>query len=244
VTQRLWTTQVRRTERLTPLMIRVTVHSAELTDFADNGTDQNVILYFYEPDVELPSPLTLESARAFFSTAWPTMRTYTVRRYDRERREIDIDFVVHSGGYAADWALAARPGDRLIFAGPSRAFEFAADVNCYLVAGDETALPAIGALLEQLPDSAAARVFVEIAGESEEQKLARPVTWLHRGPAEPGELLIAAVRSTPFPDGVVHAWIGAEAAAVRDLRHYLRDERGLRRNQASITVYWRRGITG
>lgn len=231
---------MRRTERLTPLMIRVTVFSEELAEFADNGTDQNVILYFYEPDVELPSPLTLESARAYFATAWPTMRTYTVRHYDRERREIDIDFVVHSGGYASDWALSARPGDRLIFAGPSRAFEFTPGVDCYLIAGDETALPAIGALLEQLPDDADARVFVEIPAESEEQKLARPVTWLHRGSAQPGQMLVEAVRSLPFPDGVVHTWVGAEAAAVRDLRHYLRNERGLRRNQASITVYWRR----
>lgn len=231
---------MRRTERLTPLMIRVTVFSEELADFADNGTDQNVILYFYEPDVELPSPLTLESARAFFATAWPTMRTYTVRHYDRNRREIDIDFVVHSGGYASGWAERAQPGDRLIFAGPSRAFELTAGVDCYLIAGDETALPAIGALLEQLPDAADARVFVEIPDESEEQKLARPVTWLHRGSTEPGQMLVEAVRSMPFPDGLVHAWVGAEAAAVRDLRHYLRNERGLRRNQASITVYWRR----
>ena len=239
MTQRLWTTQVRRTQRLTPLMIRVTVDGPQLAEFVSNGTDQNVILYFYEDGVRLPEPLTLESARAFFATAWPIMRTYTIRRFDSVRHEIEIDFVLHEGGFASGWAERAAIGDRLIFAGPSRAFALEPSVDHYLIAGDETALPAIGALLAEMPAECPATVFIEIADAAEEQKLPRSVTWLHRNGAAPGELLIPAVRNAEFPGGTVHAWVGAEAAAVRDLRHYLRDERGLRRNQTSITVYWR-----
>ncbi len=245
--QRLWSTEVHRTERVTPAMVRVTVGGEQLAEFASNGTDQHVILYFYEPGAQLPDPLTLDNARRAFSTVQPTMRTYTVRRVDAARRELDIDFVCHEGGFASGWAEKAQPGERLIFAGPSRAYQLEPDVDCYLLAGDETALPAISAILEQLPAGARARVFIEVADAGERQPLEGAgeveCTWLHRDGAPAGRsgLLIRAVRDAPFPAGKVHAWVGAEAATVRDLRKYLRDERGLRRSQASTSVYWRYG---
>jgi NADPH-dependent ferric siderophore reductase len=245
--QRLWITEVRRTERITPQMVRVTVGGDQLRDFVSNGTDQHVILYFYEADARLPEPLTLESARRAFSVTWPTMRTYTIRRVRSEVGELDIDFACHDGGFASGWAENATPGERLIFAGPSRAYPFESDVDCHLLAGDETALPAIGAVLEELPAGVRARVFVEVADQSEEQQLDSAadveLTWLHRDgvPAGHSDGLIRAVRDTPFPAGNVRAWVGAEAGTVRDLRKYFRDEHGLRRGQASATVYWRYG---
>ena len=245
--QRLWTTEVLRSVRVTPRMLRITVGGPALADFVSNGTDQHVILYFYAPDAQLPEPLTLESARRAFSVAWPTMRTYTLRRVDSDNREIDIDFVLHDGGFASSWAERAVPGDRLIFAGPSRAYALASDVDCHFLVGDETALPAITALLEELPAGAYAKVFIEVADAAEEQKLDTAanieLTWLHRDgiPAGQSPLLIDAVRKAQFPAGDVHAWVGAEASTVRDLRRYFREERGLRRGQASVTVYWRFG---
>jgi len=245
--QRLWITEVRRTERVTPAMVRVTATGEQLAEFASNGTDQHIILYFYEPGAQLPEPLTLDSARRAFSTAWPTMRTYTIRRVDPARHEIDIDFVCHEGGFASGWAEKTQPGERLIFAGPSRAYQLDPAVDCHLLAGDETALPAISAILEQLPANARAQVFLEVADAGERQPLNSAaqveLTWLHRDgvPAGRSDLLIRAVRDAPFPAGNVHAWVGAEAATVRDLRKYLREDRGLRRSQASTSVYWRYG---
>jgi NADPH-dependent ferric siderophore reductase len=248
--QRLWITEVRHIERITPRMVRVIVGGEQLQEFISNGTDQHIILYFYAADAHLPEPLTLETARRAFSVSWPTMRTYTIRRVDFDRGELDIDFVCHDRGFASGWAERATVGERLIFAGPSRAYPLDSDVDCHLLAGDETALPAIAAILAELPATARARVFLEVAEGSEEQPLHSAadveLTWLHRdgAPAGKSELLIRAVRESAFPDGNVHAWVGAEAATVRDLRKYFRDEHGLRRGEVSATVYWRYGKDG
>src|SRR5512138_1112202 len=78
---RLWRVPVRRVQRVTPRMVRITVGGDELADFPGAGTDQNVMLYFYPEGVRLPEPLTLESARAMWSQVRPLTRTYTIARH-------------------------------------------------------------------------------------------------------------------------------------------------------------------
>jgi NADPH-dependent ferric siderophore reductase len=114
----------------------------------------------------------------------------------------------------------------------------------YLFAGDETALPAIGSLLESLAPSARALVFVEVAAAGEEQPLSTPdgaeVRWLHRAA---GESVVGAVRAASFPAGTVSAWLAGEAGAVRTLRRHLVDERGIDRREIDFTGYWRKKLT-
>jgi len=246
----LWRVPVTRVERVTPRMARVTVAGAELTGFPGAGTDQNVMLYFYPDDVTLPEPLTLESARAMWSRARPRTRTYTVRRHDPTTGEIDFDFVLHGEhGLASAWGQRVRPGDPLIFVGPSPAYRPAPDVAGYLLAGDETALPAIAAILKALPAGARARVLVEVADAAEEQPLpsaaAAEVTWLHRDglPAGGNDLLERAVRDAELP-GEVEAWVAGERGAVLAVRRHLLDERGFARHRVRPTTYWRHGQSG
>jgi NADPH-dependent ferric siderophore reductase len=126
----------------------------------------------------------------------------------------------------------------------------AAGADWYLLAGDETALPAIGRMLEGLPASAHAVVRIEIADAGEEQPLVSPasldIAWLHRGAAEAGTttLLEDAVRAAAFPsDGRrVFAWAGCEHKAFRAIRKFLRAECGLSRDQHLVAAYWRRGF--
>jgi NADPH-dependent ferric siderophore reductase len=247
---RLWRVPVHRIERVTPRMARVTVAGAELADFPGAGTDQNVMLYFYPDAVRLPEPLTLESARAMWSRVRPMTRTYTVRRHDPRAGEIDFDFVLHgSHGLAAGWAERARPGDLLIFVGPSPAYRPAADVDGYLLAGDETALPAIAAILRELPATARARVLVEVADAAEEQPLptraAAEVTWLHRDGRPTGgtDLLERTVRDAALP-ARAEAWVAGERSAVLAVRRHLLGERGFDRHRVRPTTYWRLGQSG
>jgi NADPH-dependent ferric siderophore reductase len=248
---KLWRVPVRRIERVTPRMARVTVGGDELADFPGAGTDQNVMLYFYPDGVALPEPLTLESARAMWSRIRPMTRTYTVRRYDPEAGEIDFDFVLHAeNGLASAWAHRAEPGDQLIFVGPSPAYRPAPDVEVYLLAGDETALPAIAAILRELPAGAAARVLVEVADAAEEQPLPTAadaqVTWLHRDarPAGRNDLLEQAVRALPLAPGTTEAWVAGERSAVLAVRRHLLDERRFARDRVRPTTYWRHGQSG
>jgi NADPH-dependent ferric siderophore reductase len=239
---KLWRVPVRRVEQVTPRLVRVTVGGDELADFDGAGTDQNVMLYFYPDDVELPEPLTLESARGLWTQVRPLTRTYTIRRHDAAANEIDFDFVLHDApGPASDWARSARPGDRLIFVGPSPAYRPDQTADWYLLAGDETALPAIAAILDALPAGAVTRVFVEVEDELEELPLPVPATWVHRAS---GGSLAGAVAAADLPTGRVEAWLAGERSSMVALRAHLLDERGFDRRRVRPTTYWRRGEAG
>jgi NADPH-dependent ferric siderophore reductase len=244
---KLWRVPVLRVERVTPHMARVTVGGPDLADFAAAGTDQNVMLYFYPDDVVLPEPLTLESARGMWSQVRPLTRTYTIRRYDRDTCEIDFDFVLHEdAGPASDWAKKAVPGDPLIFVGPSPAYVPDNTADWHLLAGDESALPAISAILRELRPGVPAHVFVEVHDAAEEQPLPTAadlrVTWLHRDGTD--DLLARAVAGAHLPDGRVDAWLAGERSSMVALRAHLLDDRGYERGRVRPTTYWRRGETG
>ncbi len=95
-------------------------------------------------------------------------------------------------------------------------------------------------MLQALP-AVPALAFLEVADAAEEQELpgSAQLRWVHRGDAEPGEPLAAAVRAAAFPAGSGQAWLSGESACVRDLRKHLLDERGLDRRRVYATGYWR-----
>lgn len=238
---------VRRTEQITPHMIRV-VFSSE--DFADNGfTDHYVKLLFSQPGVEYPEPLDMGVVRETYPREqWPTMRTYTVRSWDEDTKELAIDFVYHGDeGVAGPWAAAAEPGDVLWFNGPGGAYAPDEAADWHLLVGDESALPAIGAAVEQLPPGARATVLVEVEDETEEQKLSGSgevdLTWFHRaGSADGrGDGLVAAVEALDLPAGDVQVFVHGEAGFVFRIRKNLFQERGLPRDRVSLSGYWRLG---
>ncbi|MBB2915249.1 NADPH-dependent ferric siderophore reductase [Streptosporangium becharense] len=240
--------RVERVERLTPHMIRIVLGGEGLAGFhAGEYTDHYVKLLFAPPGVSYPQPFDLEAIqRDLPREQWPTTRTYTVRRWDAEARELTLD-VVHHGdsGLAGPWAGRVRPGEEISFFGPGGAYAPDPHADWHLLAGDESALPAMAASLERLPAGAPAWVFVEVAGPEEEQRLDSPgdvkVVWLHRGSAPVGERLVRAVRELDFPSGDVHAFVHGEAGFVRDLRRYLRTELGIPLERLSISGYWRLG---
>jgi NADPH-dependent ferric siderophore reductase len=176
----------------------------------------------------------------------PWMRGFTVRRHDPMRGEIDVDFVLHGdAGPAVRWARSAAPGQLLGRYGPSRIYARPlAAAEWYLFAGDETALPAIGSLLESLPETARALVYAEVADPAEEQRLSTSegvtVEWVHRSR---GASLAAAVGAAAFPAGTVSAWLAGEAGVVRGLRRHLVAERGVPKRAIEFAGYWRRNLT-
>lgn len=238
--------QVVRTERLTPHMQRVVLGGEGLAEFtAGECTDHYVKLLFDAEGVTYPEPFDMQRIREEFPRdQWPVTRTYTVRSWDAEARELALDFVIHGDeGLAGPWARDVRPGATMRFLGPGGAYAPAAESDWHLLAGDESALPAIAAAAEALPEGAVARVFIEVEGPEEEQKIATDaeVVWLHRGDRPVGELLIEAVRSLEFPAGELQAFVHGEAGFVKELRRYLRIEREIPRERLSISGYWRLG---
>ncbi|MFJ8084502.1 siderophore-interacting protein [Streptomyces sp. NPDC096205] len=241
------TAQVVRTERLTPHMQRVVLGGDGLADFTVGAhTDHYVKLLFPPSDgVSYPEPFDLERIRAEFPRdQWPVTRTYTVRIWDPQTHELTLDFVVHGDeGLAGPWATRVQPGETVRFMGPGGAYAPDPQADWHLLAGDESALPAIAAALEALPDDADVRCFVEVSGPEEEVKIdcAAEVVWLHRGDRRVGEALVEAVRALQWPEGRVHAFVHGEASCVKELRRLLRVERGIPREDLSISGYWRLG---
>jgi NADPH-dependent ferric siderophore reductase len=178
----------------------------------------------------------------------PTLRTYTVRAYDKTTAELTLDFVYHGEeGLAGPWAAAARPGDQVILLGPGGGYAPDPAADWHLLVGDESALPAIAAALERIRDGVPVHAFVEVASAAEEQPLMPPadlhLTWVHRdtvGGAR-GDALVDAVRRADLPAGQVHAFLHGEAAFVKQLRHHLRFERGVAKDALSVSGYWRLG---
>jgi NADPH-dependent ferric siderophore reductase len=189
----------------------------------------------------------LEAARAALPPEHqPRMRTYTVRAYDDMDLTLTVDVVVHgAAGVAGPWAAAAAPGDEIVVVGPGGGYTPDLTADHHLLAGDASALPAIAVSLERLGDAAAGVAVIEVADRSEEVALHVPdgiaLRWVHADGAPPGARLVEAVRALPWPDGRVHAFVHGEAGSVRELRRYLRVERGMAKEDLSISGYWRLG---
>ncbi|MFI6286313.1 siderophore-interacting protein [Streptomyces sp. NPDC051018] len=240
--------RVVHTERLTPHMTRIVLGGEGLAGFSLDGcTDHYVKLLFPPEGVSYPEPFDMDRIREEFPRdQWPANRTYTVRTWDEAARELTIDFVVHGdSGLAGPWAASARVGDTMRIIGPGGGYAPNPEADWHLLVGDESALPAIAAALEQMPGGAVVHAFVEVENAGEEQKLTAPdgveVRWLHREGRPVGEALVAAVTGLDFPGGRVCAFVHGEAGAVKELRRHLRLERQVPREDLSISGYWRLG---
>jgi NADPH-dependent ferric siderophore reductase len=232
---------VKRVRRLTPRMIRVTFAGEELAQFGWSGPASHVKLIFESGQPSVPSASDAQR---------PVMRTYTPRRFDPVARELDVDFVVHGEGPASAWAEQASVGQVLTVAGPGRSYAVDPAAEWYLLAGDDTAIPAIGTILECLPETMRVLALLEVVDEAEEHPLEtggpRPeVLWVRRGadPRNAGRALEAAVRSLVLPRGSGRIYLACEADAMRRIRRHLLTERQFPRAQLVTRGYWRFGET-
>lgn len=256
------TFQVISSEQLTPHMIRLVLGGSGFDTFKPvEFTDSYVKFVIVRDDVDvsaLPTPLTLDSFSELPEEHRPTVRTYTIRNVDPDRREITVDFVVHGEhGIAGPWAASVQPGDPAYLMGPSGAYAPDPDADWHLLAGDEAGLPALSAALEALPPNAIGRAFIEVSGPDDEVALSAPegveIRWIHRGgradlvpeeQAGDNAPLITAVTESAWLPGQAQVFIHGEAQAVmHNLRPYIRKVRGVDAKWASISGYWRRGRT-
>jgi NADPH-dependent ferric siderophore reductase len=241
--------QVRQVSRLTPKMVRVVVGGEALAGFVSAAHDDHVKLFFPQPGQDKPVlPTPTPNGPVYPEGApRPAARDYTPRRYDAAVNTLTIDFVLHGDGPATAWAAQAQPGQYLGVGGPRGSFIVPDDFDWYLLVGDETAIPAIGRRLEELPAGTRVIAVVEVADAAEEQELQTrtrlEMHWLRRQGAAAGNhvLLQNALSELALPVGEGYAWVAAEARTAKALRRYLVDQRGLPKDRVKAAAYWKQG---
>ena len=163
--------EVLRVVDLTPRMRRITLGGPELAGFISLGTDDHVKLLFPQNAEQAAALETMVLGAGKDNGPLPEMRDYTPRRYDLDKLELDIDFVLHGDGPASTWAEQAKPGQFLHIGGPRGSMIVPDIFDSYLLIGDETALPAIARRLESLAANRRALVIVEVENGKEQQVL-------------------------------------------------------------------------
>ena len=231
-------------ERLTPRMARITLRHQDFAAFPSAAYDDHCKLFFPKPGVAMVMP-----ERGPNGLIWPEGaerpegRDYTPRSFSHARAEVVIDFVLHGDGPASSWAETAKPGDTLGIGGPRGSFVVKGEFDFYLLAGDETALPAIGRRIEELPAGAKVIAFIEIADPAERQtfdaKAELELHWLERSTG--AQSLLDAVKAATLPTGAGYAFIAGESGVSSAIREHLVTDRGFDPDLIKAAGYWRQG---
>lgn len=228
---------------VTPRLTRVVLGGEELVGFDPPEPASSVRLLLPEPGEALALPHWNGNEFLRADGERPTIRTFTPRRFEPAGPELDLEIVLHDRGAASDWVRQAGIGDEVAVSGPGRGYSIDSDAERILLAGDETAIPAICTLLEVIDGEVGVSVIVEVADPS--ARLALPshpravVEWV-TGSDRPGDALADAVASRPIDEGT-WVWSAGEAAAVQRIRRDLFGTRGVDRRRASIRGYWKLG---
>ncbi|POM11576.1 NADPH-dependent ferric siderophore reductase [Pseudomonas sp. WP001] len=230
--------QVLRVVDITPRMRRITLGGPELAGFVSLGSDDHIKLLFPQNAAEQAA---LESPT--FSIKGdgpqPAMRDYTPRRFDLDTGELDIDFVLHGDGPASTWAEQAQVGQHLHIGGPRGSMIVPDIFDSYLLIGDETALPAIGRRLEELPAGRKVLAVIEIADAAEQQTLESAadveIIWVLRGQDD----LLDVVRNLTLPGGTLYSFVATETRLSRQVRRVLLETHKVNEEYLKAVGYWR-----
>jgi len=237
-------------EWLSPHTVRITAGGPGFDALAMNEfTDKYAKIIFVDPGLGLTPPYDVAALRESLPPAQqPVTRTYTLRRADPRHQQVAIDFVVHEDkGIAAPWAAHAKPGDLLAMSGAGGAYRPDPGSDWYLLAGDESALPAICSALEALPGDARGIAYLETSDPGEYLDATPPsgvqVIWLHR--PEPGSaprLIADALLAGPWLSGRADVFAHGERESMKAVRAVLKDRLG-DGDQLSLSGYWAAGRT-
>ena len=229
---------------ITPHMRRIRVGGPELEGFSSPGHADHIKVFLSADGRPLPRP-----ERHPDGLVWPDdvpkpfMRDYTPRYHDPVALTLDLDFVLHGVGPASTWAANAKVGEQLVIGGPRGTIRVPEAFDWYFLAGDETALPAIGRRIEELPANKPVLAIIEVPEKADEQAfVAREnltIHWLHRNGIEAGarNLILELAASTPFHAGEGFAFVAGEAQMAKAMRAHL-VTRGFNNDYIRAAGYW------
>ncbi len=222
---------------ITPTYVRVRLEGDEIIGFTSLGADDHIRVFFADA-----ADASVDALRAAPS------REYTPLAWDAEAGWLDLEFAIHGDdGIAAPWAARAPIGSTAAIGGPRGSKVLIGRPDAWLLAGDETAIPAIRRFVAQMDAAASGRVILEgMHAVPLETPPGMEVSFVHRSSAAPGSALAAhldALTAGDRPPGAVLGFIAAEQAIVKPGRALLLDRWALAPDQVIVKGYWKRGET-
>jgi NADPH-dependent ferric siderophore reductase len=248
-------------EQLSPRLVRLHLGGPGFEQFFAGAdpeklatTDKYVKMLFARPELGLEPPYDLDALRETLPIEdLPVRRTYTMRSVDSSRGSIAVDIVIHGDeGVAGPWASSAQIGDVVALSGPGGQYRPAQDTDAWrLIAGDDSAIPAIASALEALPATARGLALIEVDGPGHELEIDAPssveVRWLHRAkhadqdPLPYGSALVTELESIAPHTGPTEVFIHGEREAMKRIATLLRTQWGIERRAMSLSAYWAAG---
>lgn len=237
-------------EQLTPNLVEITLGG--LDEFTSLGADQFfLVMVPKEGEPPLSADYSMADYRAAEPEDQPHAAYYTVRRFDAPAGRLTFWAVLH--GHEAgvgEWAGRCEVGERIAIWGPREGMGLDHAADRYLLVADESGLPAVVVLLEEIPAGVPVHVVIEVRDGEDTMVLPRrgdaEVSWVHRGEAAPGTgtALLDEVRSlfeggSVSTDGLVVFGAG-ESRQMTGVRKYVRNEQKLPAPSVHCTGYWRR----
>lgn len=213
-------------EKQAPSMVRLLLTGDELVGFVSAGADDHVKLFFDEG-----------------------MRDFTPRYYDAECNVLAIDFVLHEGGPAGDFAARAKVGDTLNIGGPRGSLVVSERVKRWLLVADDPAIPALARRLGEFDAGMTVQAVIAVTVPEEEQPQASKadvsVTWVHRptSASDDAAPILDALRALHLRSETF-VWVAAEASVAKAVRQHLLDERQHPRIWLKAAGYWIKGAEG
>lgn len=242
---------------LSPAMLRLRLRGPDLAQFPTGA--EGGYVKFVLPKDEAPMPEDLRELD--LAACWK--RSFTVRAFDAELKELVLDVVSHAdGGPAARWIESAAVGSELVIMGPGPVKLIDPEANWFFLVGDMTALPAISVNMKRLPPDAQGYAVLEVATARDQLDVFPPenlaVHWVLSDASRPVSeaaasqsaesqtalqqtALVNRVRSLPWLEGRGSFWAAGELGSMTQLRNYWVKERGVEKQDLYLSSYWKQG---
>ena len=239
--------EVVRGERLSASMRRIVLGGGDLDRFECPGPASHLKLMLPLPGQAAPAlPVPGPDGLVTLDRAAMIMRTYTPRLWDQAEGELAIDVFLHGDSPASSWAREVRPGGQVALSQPRARYQPDPNGDWLVLAGDESAVPAIGTIIEARAESGQAEPIVVIESAGDDTDLGLPkvaeARWVTTTPGAPGRALLQALAET-LPIGTGRVWVAGEAKGIRAVRAYLQGERGLASSAMVTRAYWKVGAS-
>ncbi|APC11691.1 MULTISPECIES: siderophore-interacting protein [Providencia] len=240
--------QVKSIRDVSPSIRCITFTGEKLSAYP-TGCEGGHLKIFLAPDLKSQPalPVLTEKGRSWpENEPHPFVRTYSVRAIRPEIKEIDIEFAMHDGvtGPAYLFARDAKPGNWMGITNPGGPDPLLPIRKHYFMAGDSSSLPAIAALLEKMPKDAQGKVVLRLDSQEDIRELEKPqhveIIWIC-GDITKTDALISTFKSWDIPTSDTAFWIAGEDQIIRDLRRFIRREKGFGREDIYAIPYWRHG---